>query len=170
MPNPRNSALFLETEILTLQTQKARAETEQIHHNTRQKELQNELLALTQSEVQQQKRILELKKRNQTEDFLQAYKELQNKNRLREEKQKQLFLLETAIQARIQNKEKGDLLIQKTREDKARLEMQMSQYEQKLKELTEQITEKSGSCKDPQKRCHELETIMEEIQQSCSLG
>ena len=44
----------------------------------------------------------------------------------------------------------------------------MSQYEQKLKELTEQITEKSGSCKDPQKRCHELETIMEEIQQSCT--
>lgn len=159
---------LLETEILTLQTQKARAETEQIHHNTRQKELQNELLALTQSEVLQQKRILELKKRNQTEDFLQAYKELQNKNRLREEKQKQLFLLETAIQARIQNKEKGDLLIQKTREDKARLEMQMSQYEQKLKELTEQITEKSGSCKDPQKRCHELETIMEKIQQSCT--
>ncbi|HIX28560.1 MAG TPA: SMC family ATPase [Candidatus Blautia stercoravium] len=157
---------LLEKEILTLQTQNARAETEQVHQYTRQKEVQDELQALTQSEVQQQKQILELKKRAQTEDFIQAYKELQNKNRLREEKQKQLSLLETAIHARIQNKEKGDLLIQKTREEKTRLEMQVSQYEQKLKELTEQITDKSGSCKDPQKRCHELETIMEEIQQS----
>ena len=78
-------------------------------------------------------------------------------------KNKNSFFFSNCHAARIQNKEKGDLLIQKTREDKARLEMQMSQYEQKLKELTEQITEKSGSCKDPQKRCHELETIMEEI-------
>lgn len=158
--------ISLEQEILKLQTEKARAEAEKVQRKVREQEILEELQLLKNEEEQRELRLQELKKQSRTENFIQAHEEIQKKNKLREEKQKQLSLLETALEARMQNKEKGNLLIQETKEEKTRLEMQAGQHLQKMEELAVQIAEKSGTCTDPQSRCLEIEVLINRLQQS----
>ena len=87
---------------MDLQTKKTRAEAEQVHQTTREQEMQEEIRLLKKEEEQEIQKLSELKKKSQVQDFEIAYENLQEKNRIREEKQQQIKLLEAAITARVQ--------------------------------------------------------------------
>nr|WP_302695318.1 AAA family ATPase [uncultured Blautia sp.] len=153
----------LEEALLDLQTKKTRAEAEQVHQTTREQEMQEEIRLLKKEEEQEIQKLSELKKKSQVQDFEIAYENLQEKNRIREEKQQQIKLLEAAITARVQNKEKGEGLIQGIKEEKARLEITLAKQTERIEELEKQVQAKAGSCKEPEKRCRELREKTEKI-------
>lgn len=151
-------------EIQSILTQKAGKEADIKNLEIRIKEEEREK---SQAEAEEQERKLqyqELQKACKRKDLVSAYGEIQQKNKCREEKQTLLGKLETALDARIKNREKGEQIIQEKERKKAELQVLMSQIEGTVKELERQIQEKAGSLDSPEKLKKRCKEITEKIQ------
>ena len=131
LQNLQTDIVKKEIEIETLQKRclERKSEWETEHKEILQKE----------KELETQKKIVEI------EDFQTAYEALQEKNKKREEMQKQLELLEQRLDARIQNREKGEGIIQDLKTKQTEIYLLQKQTEEKLLEIREKILEKAGT-------------------------
>ena len=110
-------------------------------------------------EISQKEKELETQKQQvEIKDFCTAYEDLQEKNRKRDEMQKQLELLEQRLDARIQNREKGEGIIQDLKAKQTELSLLQKQTEEKILEIQEKILEKSGTTENLSESLKEAET------------
>lgn len=107
-------------------------------------EIQQECLRLAEEEKVPEQKLLKLKEAFCQEDFCTFYEEVQRKQREAEEKQKQQNLLETQIEARVANSEKGRKLIEALQTTQTELRIWLEQNGKRMQELLEQIQKKAG--------------------------
>ena len=114
-------------------------------------ETEDKEISQKEKELKAQKQMVEI------EDFHTAYEDLQEKNKKREEMQKQLELLEQRLDARIQNREKGEGIIQDLKAKQTELSLLQKQTEEKLLEIKGKILEKAGTEEKLSQRLKEAE-------------
>lgn len=148
------------------ETQKAKRETEAEGMQARIKEVIQETEAVKTEQTEKSEALSKLQRQWKVRDFAAVYQEIREKNIQREELQKQLPVLESAIDARVKNREKGEKLIQEKQTAKAELDAGLLQLTLTLKELERQIREKAQTSQGLETRCDTLEEKIKQMDSS----
>ena len=120
-------------------------------------ETKAELERISKETVEPEKRLAELKQKFQTEDFCAFYQNIQEKLKFQEEIQNRKNQLETQIDARVKNSEKGKKIIEELRTEVTKSELFIGQSKKRILELKQQIQEKAGTTEFIQEKKEELE-------------
>lgn len=120
-------------------------------------ETKAELERISKETVEPEKRLQELKQRFQTEDFCAFYQNIQEKLKFQEEIQNRKNQLETQIDARVKNSEKGKKIIEELRTEVTKSELFIDQSKKRILELKQQIQEKAGTTEFIQEKKESLE-------------
>ena len=120
-------------------------------------ETKAELERISKETVEPEKRPAELKQKFQTEDFCAFYQNIQEKLKFQEEIQNRKNQLETQIDARVKNSEKGKKIIEELRTEVTKSELFIGQSKKRILELKQQIQEKAGTTEFIQEKKEELE-------------
>lgn len=144
-------------ELQSLQTKTAKKETEIDTLQKRYVERKQEWKAENKEVLQKERELEKQKQAVKIEDFQAAYEALQEKNRKREEMQKCLESLEQKLDARIQNREKGEGIIQDLTTTQTKASLLQKQAEEKLLEIKGRILEKAGTEENISERLKETE-------------
>ena len=120
-------------------------------------ETKAELERISKETVEPEKRLAELKQKFQTEDFCAFYQNIQEKLKFQEEIQNRKNQLETQIDARVKNSEKGKKIIEELRTEVTKSELFIDQSKKRILELKQQIQEKAGTTEFIQEKKEELE-------------
>lgn len=137
----QEAGLLAKIQSLSEQIQETKAEFERISKET----------------VEPEKRLAELKQKFQTEDFCAFYQNIQEKLKFQEEIQNRKNQLETQIDARVKNSEKGKKIIEELRTEVTKSELFIDQSKKRILELKQQIQEKAGTTEFIQEKKEELE-------------
>ncbi len=127
-------------------------------------EIQQECLRLAEEEKVPEQKLLKLKEAFCQEDFCAFYEEVQRKQREAEEKQKQQNLLETQIEARVANSEKGRKLIEALQTTQTELRIWLEQNGKRMQELLEQIQKKAGRTQKLKEQQISLEVALKNLE------
>ena len=98
-----------------------------------------------------------MKQKFQTEDSCAFYQNIQEKLKFQEEIQNRKNQLETQIDARVKNSEKGKKIIEELRTEVTKSELFIGQSKKRILELKQQIQEKAGTTEFIQEKKEELE-------------
>ena len=120
-------------------------------------ETKAELERISKETVEPENRLAELKQKFQTEDFCAFYQNIQEKLKFQEEIQNRKNQLETQIDARVKNSEKGKKIIEELRTEVTKSELFIDQSKKRILELKQQIQEKAGTTEFIQEKKEELE-------------
>lgn len=140
-----------------LQTEVVKRESEieiiKKHYQERNQEREEE-----NKEILKRGKELELLQKNvNIQNFQTEYERLQEKNKKREEMQNKLQVLEKNLELRIENREKGEHIIQKLQTEQTENSFLQKQTEEKLLEVKKQILEKTGTEEDLLKKLQDIE-------------
>lgn len=151
-------------EIQILQTEAVKRETEiealQKYYQERKQEWEAENTEILQREQE----LTLLQKSVKVQNFQTEYEMLQEKNKKREDMQKHLQVLEEKLDARIQNREKGENIIQELKAKHRESSLLQKQAEEKLLEIREKILEKAGSEEDLSQRLKNVEKSIKTLE------
>lgn len=120
-------------------------------------ETKAELERISRETVEPENRLAELRQKFQTEDFCAFYQNIQEKLKFQEEIQNRKNQLETQIDARVKNSEKGKKIIEELRTEVTKSELFIDQSKKRILELKQQIQKKAGTTEFIQEKKESLE-------------
>lgn len=127
-------------------------------------ETRQELLRLAKEEERPKQQLLKLKEEFRQENFCAFYGEVQRKQREAEEKQRQQNQLETQIEARVANSEKGRKLIEKLQTTQTELRIWLEENQKHIQDLLEQIQKKAGRTQGLEAHLSYLEAALKNLE------
>lgn len=148
-------------ELQNLQTEVVKKETEikalQKHYAERRVEWEEENNEI----IQKEKELEFLQQTVNIFDFQAEYEAMQEKSKKREEMQKHLQILEQRLDARIENREKGENIIQQLKTQQTENFLLQKQIEEKILEINEKILDKVGTEKNLSQKLKSVKELIE---------